>query len=93
MLEMLDRYLDCLNESFKNNVIFFISVIIKSRSFKSGNGCQPVILYDVEINHAEINFPKLILLISSRNKLKCKYVKAILEYQAHINLWSNMHII
>ena len=46
------------------------------------NDCQPVLLDDgfIEINHGKSNFLKVIQLISSKDKLTCRKVKAVLRY-------------
>ena len=81
---MLDRYLDRPDERFKNgmnrdirNMCFseFLSLFYpKSRTTKDlENDYQPFILDDelLETHHKDSNYPKEILLMSSKEKLKC----------------------
>ena len=90
---MLDRYLDRPDESFKNgmyreisNMCFsgFLSLFYpKSRATKDlENDYQPVILDDelLETHHKDSNYPKEIPLMSSKKILKCRKVKTILRY-------------
>ena len=89
----LDRYLDRPDESFKNgmyreisNMCFseFLSLFYpKSRTTKDlENDYRPVILDDelLETHHKDYNYPKEIPLMSSKEKLKCRKVKAIPRY-------------
>ena len=89
----LDRYLDRPDESFKNgmyreisNMCFseFLSLFYpKSRTTKDlENDYRPVILDDelLETHHKDFNYPKEIPLMSSKEKLKCRKVKAVLRY-------------
>ena len=85
---MLDRYLDRPDESFKygmyreiTNMCFseFLSLFYpKSRSTKDlENDYQSVILDDelLETHHKDSNYPEEIPLMSSKEKLKCRKVK------------------
>ena len=90
---MLDLYLDRSDGSFKNGMyretsnIYFSeflslfyskSVIIKDLEIDY----QSVILDDelLETHHKVCNYPKDISLMSSKEKLKCRKVKALLRY-------------
>ena len=90
---MLDSYLDRPDESFKNgmyresgNMCFseFLPLFYpKSRTTKDlENDCQLVILDDelLETHNKYFNYPKEIPLMSSKEKLKCRKVKAVLRY-------------
>ena len=90
---MLDRFLDSPDESFKNgmyrevtNLFFseFLSLFyLKSRTTKDlENDYQSVILDDelLETHHKDSNYPKEIPVITSKEKLKCRKVKAVLQY-------------
>ena len=90
---MLDRCLDRPDESFKNGMYREISNMCfseflflfypKSRTTKDlENDYQPVILDDelLETHHKDSNYPKEIPLMSSKEKLKCRKVKAVLRY-------------
>jgi len=56
--------------------------VVSKTTVTSENDCQPVILDDevLELNHGESKFPKNIPLMSSKEKLKCRKVKAVLRY-------------
>ena len=81
---MLDRYLDLPDESFRNgmyrvisNVCFseFLSLFYPKLRTTTDfeNDYQPVILDDelLETHHKDSNYPKEIPLMSSKEKLKC----------------------
>ena len=89
---MLDRYVDRPDEQFQNGnfkVIdemcyaeFLSLYYVPSKPSNAEDDCQPVILNDdlLELNHRGSNFPKKIPLISSKQKLNCRKVKAVLRY-------------
>ena len=84
---MLDRYLDSPNESSKNgeykviDKLYFVEFLslyyIKPKLVENGNDCQPDVLDDelMELNHVKSKYPKIILLMSSKEKLKCRKVR------------------
>ena len=90
---MLDRYLDRPSKSFKKGAYKIIDhlcfaeflsyyYIVKKPGGNSGNDCQPVLLDDtvMESNHAETRFPKVVPLMTFKEKLHCRKVKAVLGY-------------
>ena len=94
---MLDRYLDRPDESFKNgkyreisNMCFSKFLFLfypKSRTtIDLEYDYQPVILDDelLETHYIDSNYPKEIPLMSSKEKLKCRKVKAALRYYQSI---------
>ena len=69
---------------------------INTKSVENENDCQPVILDDelMELNHAESEYPKVIPMISSQEKLKCRKVEPVLRYHqpsAHKSLEQYAH--
>ena len=69
---------------------------IKTKSVENENDCQLVILDDelMELNHAESKYLKVIPMISSQEKLKCRKVKAVFRYHqpsAHKSLKQYAH--
>ena len=56
--------------------------IVKKSVGNSENICQPMLLDDtvMESNHAETHFPKVIPLMTFKEKLYCRKVKAVLRY-------------
>ena len=86
-LNMLDRYLDRLARDFENgkykiiDQLFFVEFLSQSKGCSS-NDFQPVDLYDalMQSSHAEAKFPKIIPLVSLKEKLKCQKVKTVLRY-------------
>ena len=56
--------------------------IVKTLVENFENDCQPVLLDDtiMESNHAETHFPKVVPLITFKEKLNCPKVKAVLRY-------------
>ena len=90
---MLDRFLDRPNENFKNGEYIIIDQLCFAEFFSlyyvdakpleiSENDSQPVALNDelVNSNHEESIFPKIVSLMSPKEKLKCRKVKAVLRY-------------
>ena len=90
---ILVRYLDRPSKSYKNctykaidQLCFaeFLSYyyIVKKTIGNSKNDCQPVLLDDaiMESNHAETHFPKVVTLMTFKEKLHCGKVKAVLRY-------------
>ena len=90
---MLDRYFDRQSKSFQNGAYKIIDqlcfaeflsyyYIVKKPVENSENDCQPVLLDDtiMESNHAETHFPKVIPLMTCKEKLHCRKVKAVLRY-------------
>ena len=90
---MLDRYLDRPNENFKNGEYKIIDQLcfaeflslyyVDAKQLEiSENDSQPVVLNDelMNSNHEESIFPKIVPLMSSKEKLKCRKVKAVLRY-------------
>ena len=90
---ILDRYLDRPNENFKNGEYKIIDQLCfaeflspyyidakQSEIFE--NDSQPVVLNDelMNSNHQESIFPKIVPLMSSKEKLKCRKVKEVLRY-------------
>ena len=67
-----------------NFVLQFLSYyyIVKKPVGNSGNDCQPVLLDDtiMESNHAETHFPKVVPLMTFKEKLHSRKVKAVLRY-------------
>ena len=55
--------------------------IVKKPVGNSENDCQPVLLDDtiMESNHAETRFPKVVPLMTFKEKLHCRKVKAVLR--------------
>lgn len=104
---MLDRYLDQPARDFENekcNILDhlrfaeFLSLYSTDPKSEdcSSNNWLPVDLDDalMESNHAETKFSKIIPLMSSKEKLKCQKVKAVLWYhqpglQKHIEQYSH----
>ena len=97
---MLDRYLDRPTRDFENekyNIIDqlcfaeFLSLYYTDRKSKdcSSNDCQPVELDDplMESNHAENSFPKIIPLMSSKEKAVLRYHQP--SPQKHIEQYSH----
>ena len=84
---MLDRYLDCPNESFRNGedkvtdklcfAEFLSLYYIKPKLVENENDSQPVILYDelMKLNHTESKYSQIMPLMSSKEKSKCRKVK------------------
>ena len=81
---MLDRYLDRPSKSFKNGAYKVIDqlcfaeflsyyYIVKKPVGNSENDCQPVLLdYTImESNHAQTHFPKVVPLMTFKEKLHC----------------------
>ena len=90
---MLVRYLDRPSKSFKNGAYKVIGqlcyaeflsyyYIVKETVGNSKNDCQPVFLDDaiMESNHAETHFPKVVTLMTFKEKLHCQKVNAVLRY-------------
>ena len=105
---MLDRYLDRPNENIKNGEYKIIDQLCSAEFLSlyyvdakqieiSENNSQPVVLNDelMNSNHEEFIFPKIVPLMSSKEKLKCRKVKAVLRYLniVPIRMLTNMHII
>ena len=79
---MLERYLDCPDESFKNGMYkevsnmsfseFLYLFYLKSRTTKDLENYQSVILDDelLETHHKDSNYPKQIPVITSKKKIK-----------------------
>ena len=88
---MLDRYLDRRNESFKNGKYKMIDKLwfadflslyyFKSKSVENENYCPPVVFDDklMELIHSESKYPKIIQLITWKEKLKYRKFKAVLR--------------
>ena len=90
---MLDRYLDRPNKFFKGGLYeivdrlcfaeFLSSYYVDARLSKLlESDSQPVVLDDkvMDANHDESIYPKVIPLMSSNEKLKCRKVRAVLRY-------------
>ena len=90
---MLDRYLDRPNENFKHGDYKIIDQLcfaeflslyyVDAKQIEiCENDSQPVVLNDelMDSNHEESIFPKIVPLMSSKEKLKCRKVKAVLKY-------------
>ena len=90
---MLDRYLDTTNKNLKNgdykiiDQLFFPEFLslyyVDAKQIEiCENDSQPVVLNDelMDSNHEESIFPKIVPLMSSEEKLKCRKVKAVLRY-------------
>ena len=90
---MLDRYLDRPTENFKNGEYKIIDQLcfaeflslyyVDAKQIEiSENDSQPVILNDklMDSDHEESVFPKIAPMITSKEKLKCRKVKAVLRY-------------
>ena len=90
---MLDRYLDRQNENFNNGECKVIDQLgfaellslyyVDANQMKiSEYDYQPVVLNDelMDSNHEESIFPKIVSLMSSTERLKCRKVKALLRY-------------
>ena len=88
---MLDRYIDRPNSTFKGGKYSVIDQLCFSQFLShyylvakpqdDANDSQPQVLLDdlVEVNNVS-TFPKNIPLMSSKEKLKCRKVKAVLRY-------------
>ena len=94
---MLDRYLDRPNENFKNGEYKVIDQLCFAEFLSlyyvdakqiaiSENDSQPVVLNNelMDSNHEESIFPKIVPLMSSKEKLKCRKVKVVLRYHQPI---------
>ena len=94
---MLDRYLDRPNENFKNGEYKVIDQLCFAEFLSlyyvdakqiaiSENDSQPVVLNNelMDSNHEESIFPKIVPLMSSKEKLKCRTVKVVLRYHQPI---------
>ena len=105
---MLDRYLDRPNENFKNGEYKIIDQLcfaeflslyyVDAKQIEiSENDSQPVVLNDelMDSNHEESICPKIVSLTSSKEKLKCRKVKAVLRYHqpSPIRMLNNKYII
>ena len=90
---MLDRYLDTTNKNLKNGDYKIIDQLcfpeflslyyVDAKQIEiCENDSQPVVLNDelMDSNHEESIFPKIVPLMSSEEKLKCRKVKAVLRY-------------
>ena len=90
---MLDRYIDRPDKNFMAGRYSAIDAMcfaeflsyyyIAPKSVKDKeSGCQPVVLDDelMESNHVNYTYPKVIPLMSSKEKLKCRNVKAVFRY-------------
>ena len=90
---MLDRYLGWPSKNFKNGAYKVIDqlcfaeilsyyYIVKKPAGNSENVCQPVLLDDtvMQSNHAETHFPKVVPLMTFKEKLQCRKEKAVLRY-------------
>ena len=66
--------------AFQNFYLCFTQNQGKTKDLE--NDCQPVILDDelLETHNKYFNYPKEIPLMSSKEKLKCRKVKAVLRY-------------
>ena len=106
--DMLDHYLDRPNENFKNGEYKIIDQLcfaeflslyyVDAKQIEiSENDSEPVVLNDelMDSNHEESICPKIVSLMSSKEKLKCRKVKAVLRYHqpSPIKMLNNKHII
>ena len=86
---MIDRYIDRPNSSFLNGKYSILDrfcyaeflahyYVLPTISYDS----QPTILEELllEVNHNACNYPSTIPLMNSKEKLKCRKVKAVLRY-------------
>lgn len=91
---VLDRYIDRPDKLFLSGkyavldefcfAMFHSYYYITSSKIVSENDCQPTVLLDdcFEQHVADGNYPKIIPLMNSKEKLKCRKVKAVLRYYA-----------
>ena len=90
---MLDRYIDRPNATFKNGKYsvldkmcyaeFLSHYYLASKPYDDmTNDFQQEVLIDevIEVNHPNIGYPVTIPLMSSEEKLKCRKVKCVLRY-------------
>ena len=90
---MIDRYIDRPNRNFANGKYsvldsfcfaeFIAHYYLLPKNIKdSGNDNQPTVLQEIilETNHMACNYPSTIPLMNSKEKLKCRQVKAVLRY-------------
>ena len=90
---MIDRYVDRPNSSFLNGKYSILDrfcyaeflahyYLLPKTSNDSVNDSQPTVLEELllEINHNACNYPSTIPLMNSKEKLKCRQVKAVLRY-------------
>ena len=90
---MVDRYLDRPNLTFSNRKFGILDsfcfaefvahyYLLPKQSNDYVNDSQPAVLQELilEINHSACNYPSTIPLMNSKEKLKCRQVKAILRY-------------
>ena len=91
---MLDRYIDRPDKNFMAGRCSAIDAMCFAECFSyyyiapksvkdKESDCQPIVLDDklMESDHVKCTDPKVIPLMSSKEKLKCRNVKAVLRYQ------------
>ena len=88
---MIDRYIDRPTTSFKNGKYeiidklcyaeFFANYYVKPNLKESQNDNQPEVLMDetIQENNESNLLPKIIPLMSSKEKLSCRKVKAVIQ--------------
>lgn len=90
---MIDRYMDRPNTTFIGGKYAIVNSLCFAQFFSHyylsskndiciENDCQPTILIEsnLEDNHVPCAYPAVIPLMSSKDKLKCRKVKAVLRY-------------
>ena len=87
----MDRYIDRPNLSFKRgkysildkfcfaDFVAFYTLDTKTKDYVNDN--QPEIFFDdVACDNSELNYPKLVPLMTSTEKMRCRNVKRIIRY-------------
>ena len=90
---MIDRYIDRPNHTFQNGKFAALDsfcyaeflahyYLLPKTSYESVNDSQPTVLQELllEINHTACNYPSTIPVMNSKEKLKCRQVRAVLRY-------------
>ena len=90
---MIDRYIDGPTSTFLNGRYSILDgfcyaefvahyYLLPKNSNDSVNDNQPTVLQELilEVNHTACNYPGTIPLMNSKEKLKCRQVKAVLRY-------------
>ena len=90
---MIDRYIDRPNHTFSSGKFSILDTfcfaefvahyyLLPKNSNDSVNDSQPTVLQELllEVNHSACNYPSTIPLMNSKEKLKCRQVKAVLRY-------------
>ena len=59
-------------------------MIYKPKETNEGEGYQPDLLLDslMEVNHENLNYPKVIKLMNSNERMQCRKVRRVLRYHA-----------